>query len=698
MKRLYFFLLLFLPLISSGQLPLLISDNFLDNSNDWYEKDDKTVTAKVGNGIYYLYLKDEDYTYRFWNKLYDLTSLDEYKIECRMKLLSGRDDDFYGLLFDTQDAENCSEFKIASVKEAYINRREDKDYKYLTYRLDFPFINPRGQYNTLTVHKHNGYYDFYINGHFFKRLNAKKLIPQGGKVGFFLGGKMEVAVDYIKIYGRKSKINLVDNPLNSQKVNLGPGVNTGADELRPIISSDGNYLYFVRVGGDYGDDDDIWVSQKVNGQWTKAKKLPPPFNDEHNNGIYYVSPDRTVFIVSGTYDNGVYVNSDGLSVIYKNPDGTWIKPQALIIGDIRNASEYYSYCMSADRKYLLLSVEIPGDTYGKRDIYVSFLQNDGTYSTPVNLGPVVNTTGNDGTPFLASDNRTLYFYSDGHPGYGDGDIFVTRRLDDTWTNWTDPQNLGPAINSDDWDAYFTIDSRGEYAYLVSYKPDNAFGQGDIYSIRLSEEARPNPVAVINGKVIDKSSGRPVQANIIYYKGDEDNVTNTSISDAATGGFKLVLPLGQKYTIYANKPGYISSLKEIDLTDSLNYTEIPLVLNIKKISAGQTFTLKNIYFPAGSSKFLPQSYPELNRLVMFMKQNPEVKIEISGHTNNIGNRDKLLKLSLDRARAVKKYLVNAGINANRITVKGYGPDKPVADNSTVQGRRLNQRVEIKIIKD
>ncbi len=699
MKKFLLSLLLLIPFVTFSQLSLLVSENFDNNDNAWFEKNDDVVYAKVQNGHYYLKLKTDEYYYRFWNEMYDLSSLAEYRLVFALTQMSGPSSTYFGVLFDSEDADNCNEFKISADGHYYVDRRRDGNYRYLTGTRSLVFIEPVGKTNIIQVHKHDGVYDLYVNSHLAERISVRRMAPTGDKIGFYLGGQMIVKVDYVKLYGKNFELNLVENPLTNKKQNLGSEINSEVNELGPMISADGQTLYFVRDAEDYpksgyATDDEIWYSQMVNGNWSKPKKMPAPFNDKHNNGLYYVSPDQSVFIVSGSYDNGVFVNDDGLSVIKRMADG-WSAPGRLIISDIYNDSRYYSYCLSSDRKYLILSIERDEDTYGKRDLYVSFLQDDGTYTAPLNLGPQINTSLNDGTPFLAADNRTLYFSSYGHAGYGSADIFVSYRLDDTWQHWSQPRNLGPNVNTKDWDAYFTIDSRGEYAYFVSYA-ENSNGGSDIYKILLNTQSRPDPIALVRGKVVARPDGQTIDAQVVYYVEGAGNQGNTVLS-TDNGLFKLLLPLGKKYTFYAEKKGYLSNTKVIDLTDSLDYTEINLVLSLESLHQGQSFTLKNIYFPAGSSKFLPQSYPELNRLVMFLRQNPDIHILISGHTNNIGDQQKLMKLSLERARAVKKYLVDNGIDPSRLDIKGYGPTRPIADNSTAEGRRMNQRVEIKIIK-
>ncbi len=696
---LLFLFVLFIPAIACAQLPLVYQENFENNDNEWFVKDNDIVSAKIAGGMYYLNLKSTKYSYRFWNKIYDLSSLQEYRLVFCLRQVTGTSSDYYGVLFDSDDADNCNEFKFNSSGEYYIDRREDKEYHYMIDTRNFVFIKPKGECNIIEIHKHDGVYDFYINSHLAERISVRRMAPSGDNIGFYLGGQMVVKVDYVKVYGTKAKLNIVASPVGYEKQNLGDSVNSEVNDLHPLITADGKTLYFVRDAEDfpksgYAKDDEIWQSTLVNGKWTKAKKMPAPFNDKHNNGLYYVSPDKSNFIVSGAYDNGIYLNSDGLSMIRKTRDG-WSQPNRLIISDIYNDSRYYSYCLSSDRKYLILSIQRNDDTYGKRDLYVSFLQDDGTYTAPLNLGPQINTSLNDGTPFLAADNRTLYFSSYGHAGYGSADIFVSYRLDDTWQHWSEPQNLGPSVNTKSWDAYFTLDSRGEYAYFVSYA-QGSIGGSDIYRIKLSGQSRPDPVAVVRGRVVKAGLGEHIGAKVIYYiEGAANQSSNTVVADS--GRFKILLPLGRKYTFYAEKSGYLSDTKVVDLTDSLNYCQIVLTLDLEKLRQGQSFTLKNIYFPAASPKFLPQSYPELNRLVMFLKQNPNIRVCISGHTNNIGTREELVELSLKRAQAVENYLVEHGIDESRLEIKGYGPSRPIADNSTPEGRRLNQRVEVEIIK-
>ena len=400
-------------------------------------------------------------------------------------------------------------------------------------------------------------------------------------------------------------------------------------------------------------------------------------------------------LVEGLYNyTGDYISDAGISISYRQQDRTWSIPQKVTIEDYYNLDEYESFCPSADRKVMLMSVK-RDDSYGSKDLYVSFLENDGSYSKPKNMGNTINTYANEGTPFLATDGKTLYFYSYGHGGYGSADIFVTKRQDETWTNWSKPKNLGPLVNSFAWDTYFSISAEGDYAYLVSTK--NSYGNEDIYRIKLDEEDKPEAVVLIYGKVYNKKTNKILGADISYEDLKLDKELGIARSNAGTGEYKIVLPYGKKYGIIAKKKGYMPVSENIDLTKISTYTELEMNLYLAPIEVGETIKMNNLFFDAGKAVLTNESLPELERLLDLMKDNPTMLIELQGHTNNLGSHNALVSLSEQRVNAVKKYLTDKGIKASRITGKGFGPDKPIASNNTQEGRQQNQRVEFKIIK-
>ncbi len=677
--------------------PLLVDEDFNNNTYGWDVSSDKYQTSYIRHGVFTFILKTDEYLYRFWNELFNTFELKDYVLEVKLRQVNGKYGSYFGILWDSYGSDQTNEFLISS--DGYYKIRtkdgEDADFRVIVPDTKTSVINTIGKWNILSVYRHGWYYDFYINGYQVARVKIPTLGVKGKQVGMVITDPMRVDYDYFKIYGNQREFISVEKPIKARKINLGPAINTKDEELSPLITADGKTLYFIRRADADTSTDKIYVSHFINGSWTRAKKMPAPFNNENNNAINYVSADGNLFIITGRYERGKLISTNGISMIYRKKDGTFSEPKQILISDYINTWEYYGYTFSPDRNVMIMSVSRPGDCFGKSDLYVSFLQPDGNYSTPINLGPDINTPAEEGTPFLAPDGQTLYFSSAGFPGFGSRDIFVSRRLDDTWQHWSTPQNLGPYINSEGWDAYFTIDASGKYAYLVS--SENSIGNEDIFMIPLSTAARPRPVAEIHGKVTDSLTGEPVYASI-YYSKTMGDLKDYSLTDGTTGDYKLVLPVGNEFYITAVAKGYFNTTKKVVLPDVDSVISLNLDIKMQPISVGQKFVLSNIYFPAGSANILQKSYPALEGLVNFMKHNPNVKIEVSGHTNNIGDFQRLVELSLKRANAVKNYLIKNGIDASRIKTVGYGPSRPIADNSTLAGRRKNQRVEVKIISN
>jgi outer membrane protein OmpA-like peptidoglycan-associated protein len=307
---------------------------------------------------------------------------------------------------------------------------------------------------------------------------------------------------------------------------------------------------------------------------------------------------------------------------------------------------------------------------------------------------VVNTSGADFAPFLAADGKTLYFASEGHKGFGGSDIFYSRRLDDSWKNWSKPINLGPSVNSKTWDAYYSISAKGDYAYFVSSNEQN--GSKDIYRIKLPDQLRPDPVVLLQGKVLNANTNEPLSASVVlkdYYQPVTQGIAR---SDPESGTYKLVVPKAGSYNFQAEVEGYLALTKSIDLTQTEQYTELKEDLYVVPLTQGQKIPLNNIFFVRSQAQLLPQSYQELDRLVTIMQQHNTLKIELGGHTDNLGQAALNLDLSLRRVDAVKEYLVTKGIDGGRLSTKGYGDTQPIARNDRELDRRRNRRVEFTIL--
>ena len=479
---------------------------------------------------------------------------------------------------------------------------------------------------------------------------------------------------------------------HAKKERLSDHINTEYPETKPLISPDGKTLYFARknspenVGGKR-DPQDIYYSTFDNGEWSPAKNIGRPLNDKMANGVCSVSPDGSKLVILGAISDGKG-SLDGVSVSVKNFSG-WSKPRAQKIDGFKNLCDYQDYYLSNSGKILILAIQME-ESYGDQDLYVSFRKGPDEWTKPKNLGKTINTPQVEYGPFLASDNKTLYFSSDGHGGFGKSDIFYSKRLDDTWQNWSEPVNIGKEVNSPDWDGYYVVAAKGDYAYFVSSE--------DIYKIALREEVRPDPVILISGKVLNSETKKPVSASIFYESlpgGEEDGVAMTN---PATGEYKIVLPVGKKYGFHAEADGYIATEQNEDFTRVNEYKEIRRDLLLTPMAVGKIIRLNNLFFVRSKAEILPESKPELDRIYKLLTDNPKMVIELGGHTDNQGYYSANVKLSQERADAVKAYLVEKGINKGRIKTKGYGPTKPIADNRNPEERKKNRRVEIKILKN
>ncbi len=340
------------------------------------------------------------------------------------------------------------------------------------------------------------------------------------------------------------------------------------------------------------------------------------------------------------------------------------------------------------------------DSHGSRDLYVSFQKDDNTWSEPLNLGDVVNTANEESAPFLAADNKTLYFSSNGFSGFGGNDIYMSTRLDDTWTNWSEPQNMGPDINSPLDDLFFNVPSSGEYAYYSRGISDT---NTDIFRVKLPIYKSPEPVILVKGRLIDAKTGKPLGAKIIYERLPDGKQIGVTQSNPETGEYQILLPGGQRYGVRAEAADHISTNQNLDLTAytkdaNLQAPDITLdPIAVAAIEAESTISLNNIFFDFDKSVLKPESFPELNRIVKLMNERPSMIVEVTGHTDATGPASYNMGLSERRAKAVTSYLVGQGITADRINTQYFGETKPIDSNATREGRSKNRRVEFKIVK-
>ncbi len=681
-----------------AQTDVIYNENFNSSMPAlWLQYKGNKSVGKVKNGNLELKTNDKVAVKYFFAQIF-INYKKDYSIETKIKQTTGKTNQGYGLCWGTMGIDNSYIFLVSSSGYYTIGKYKRKKYYTIVDWTQNSSIKPKSSYNTLKIEKKGINVKFYING---TPVYSMKAMPFYGQMhGFVLQKNITCQVDYFKITNDLPKMELADVNFKGVKKNIGTNINTSATELAPIISPDGQTLYFARGYSStnpngWSDEADIWYSERQpDGTWGPAKNIGKPLNNTGVNVVINVTPDGNTLYLEGLYNrDGSFKSDQGISVTHRTKNG-WSVPRQVKVDNFYNKNIYETYYFTPDQKVLILSIE-RDDTYGDLDLYVSFRRQNGTYTEPKNMGADINTFGDEGTPFMAPDGVTLFFSTSGLRGYGSNDIYVTKRLDDTWLHWSKPKNLGPSINTADWDTYLSVSARGDTAFLVSTA--NSYGNEDIFTIELSDKMKPDPVVMIYGKVLDDSTHRPVAATITYQDLSTGKEVGIAQSDPKTGEYKIILPYGKFYGFRATAKKYIAVNQNIDLRQTSEYQEIKRDLYLTKAEVGKVIVLNNVFFKQASSEMYPTSYPELDRIVKIMKDNPRMQIELRGHTDNRGDAQALMKLSEDRVKVVKDYLVNKGIAESRISTKAFGGTKPINRNNSEAEHARNRRVEFKILK-
>jgi outer membrane protein OmpA-like peptidoglycan-associated protein len=334
------------------------------------------------------------------------------------------------------------------------------------------------------------------------------------------------------------------------------------------------------------------------------------------------------------------------------------------------------------------------DSFGGKDIYVSFLNADDTWSEPKNIGFSVNTGEAESTPFIAPDGVTMYFSSSGHVGFGNNDIFLTRRLDDTWQNWSLPENLGPIVNTPQWDGYFSVSAKGDYAYFSS--TENSLGAEDIFRIKIPEKAKPLTLVQMNGQVINQKTKEQMPARILI-KSKLNPLDTLSIDyDPYVGDYSFMWPAKKPFSVQVKKPGFFNKSENFDFSSLKSFSSLNQNFIMQTVEPNKSYSIANISFDQGKAELKQGFEMELDKVVQILLENSSYQILLEGHTDNQGDWNDNLKLSIERVDNVKAYLASKGIDAARIKTKGWGGAKPIANNLLEDTRRINRRVEFTLI--
>jgi len=525
-------------------------------------------------------------------------------------------------------------------------------------------------------------------GRFNDALNAvnnflltPKLNERSMKSGEFRKKTYEFAIDYAQTHPDKNYVFALQN--------MGDSINTSDLEYFPSLTIDGKKLIFTKR---ISNKESFYESDRQNDVWGKAFPLAGKINSQDNNvGAQNISQDGQWLIYTGcNFPEGE--GSCDLYISYLTKNG-WSEPQNLG----RNVnSEFWESTpsLSPDKKDLYFSSNRTGG-YGGKDIWVSHKTEKGNWGIPENLGPDINTSGDESTPFIHADNQTLYFNSNGLPCYSEKpDLFVTRKLADG--KWSKPENLGYPINTIDDEGSMIVDADGKTAYYSSDKIDTKGGL-DIYTFELKKDLRPLKTLWAKGKVYDNKTKAGLPSTVVL----TDVNSRQTVSKLQTdedGNYLITLPVGKDYAFNVHRKGYLFYSQNYNIdstsTDSVFNVDIPL----ESIEANAKIILKNVFFDTKKTDLKPASITELDNVVRLMNENPNMKILISGFTDNVGKPADNLKLSTGRAVAVVNYLVAKGLKKERLSFKGFGETKPIATNDTEGGRALNRRTELSVVSN
>jgi len=522
-------------------------------------------------------------------------------------------------------------------------------------------------------------------------------------------------------------IELLKVPARAFITNL-KELNSKYSDHSPVISTDESVMLFTStregsVGGKpnaYDDeyDEDIYISYKTHGRWGVPVNVGPPLNTRSEDATVGLSADGQSLLIY----NGQRGSGDLQISVLKGDDWSW--PEWLS-SEINSKYQESSASFANNDRMLYFISERPGGVGGK-DIWSSTKDSRGKWSEAKNLGPAINTPYDEESVFMHPDGRTLYFSSKGHNTMGGFDIFRSVKQDDG--TWTKPENLGPPINTADDDLSFVISATGRNGYLSS-KRKGGMGKHDIYLVTFLGPEKPMVLSnedhllaslnqtitdnamektvelktirltVVKGVVTDAISDNPIEAEIEVFDNEKDEVVFSNKSNSKTGRFLVSLPSGKNYGLAVKADGYLFHSENFNIPKTSSYREIEKEIKLNNIKKDAKIVLRNVFFETGKANLRIESYPELNRLANVMKEVPTLKIEISGHTDNVGSEAVNMKLSKDRAKSVVDYLINTQeIAAERMTYEGYGFSQPIADNITEDGRQQNRRVEFKVISE
>lgn len=575
-------------------------------------------------------------------------------------------------------------YSLAEQIHLFYSIRENQDAK-ITYHYEkvVELTKPQSKYARV-------YYQlgkiYYSESKFEKALSRLELAikyPDAREKYLTLSKKLKVSCEF-------AKQAVIDSlPIVLEK--LPQEINFSTFHSYPVLMADNSKMvYTVKAGSGRSNDENIYISEYKEGKWLTPTPISSNINTSLNEGTATISGDGKTLVFTACNRRNSYGGCD-LYITSRNGN-EWEDPKNM--GKLVNSHGWDSGpSLSVDGRTLYFSSRRE-TSLGKADIFITYLKDNGYWTKPVNAGPIINTKEEDVTPFIHANGKDLYFASTGHVGMGGYDLFKAVRNSDS--TFSKVENLGYPINTQQNEGAIFITSDYTKAYYEKVTKQGMASYGMLYSFDIPEKIKPNQKTIyVKGRVYDANTKQSLKAEVELYDLSTGERFNKVSSDSVNGDYLFVLNEGGSYAFHANKKGYLFYSKnfELDQTNkvkSVNNFDIPLIKNVK----GAKISLRNVFFKSGKYDLNEASFFELDKVVELLKEN-DVKIEISGHTDDVGKSDYNKKLSLNRAEAVYNYLITKGVSPIRLTYIGYGESKPLVDNATPENRALNRRIEIKV---